>query len=472
MTEKTSRRKFMKYGAAVVGAAAVAAIGYGAYQASQPPPAPPPALTTVTQTIPTTTAAPAEALTVLWEESEFVPPVVDAYVKEFGVPVKLVPVSFDALNTKILADMLAPEPTYDVVQAIGSNISRFLEKGDYLLPLEDKLTPEIRQYVAWDMPELYYTDPREGKKHLYSVGWEQSPQLVFYNSEMFEEAKIDHFPVDYREVVDFATKLTKREQKRYGICLDFADDNMEMQWKQAYGAFSQYMYDKDTGEPIFNNASGREVTGYFRELWSRKAVNPESVNIDSSGTKVGIYITGGSAFIWTWLFGYFMSEDPDKSTILGKTKMALTPGGPLKKSSTITINNALGVAKHSKHIDRALHFINWVTTSEEAMKIVMRDKVGKELMFGAPSNKKLSDLYKDRPYMPWLKAQWDAFLAPPAFDTYQYRPWTGELVDIMNRVLKKGITGELTVEKALDQSVAELKEVMKKYGWPERTFNP
>jgi ABC-type glycerol-3-phosphate transport system substrate-binding protein len=461
-----------------VGGIALGAIGYAAL-AGQP--SPPGVTTTVTQTVsgtatatisPTATAA-LEPVTVMWEEGGTPATIIDAYVKETGYPVKIVPVGFDVMNAKIVEDMINPTPTYDIVQVVGSNISRIVEKGDYLLPLEDTLPSDVKSNVDWDIPSLYYLDPRDGKKHLWGISAEQSYQIGYYNSEMFDAAGIDHYPKTYDEVVDFAPRLTKSDQQLYGICLDFADDNMELQWKQGYCAYDQYMYDKDTGEPVFNNDAGRTITNIFRELWSKKAMNPESINIDSSGTKIQIYANGKAAFIWSWSpLGYAMAENPDSSQIVGKTKFGLPPGGPLKKVSSQPTINAYGVVKNSKRIDRAMHFINWMSASDDALKAYMGEKAGQEKSFGLLPNKHVYDLYADRPYMSYHKAAEEAWMSAPRFDTYFYRPWTGELIDIMNRVLKKAVTGDMAVNAALDQSVAELKEVMKTYGWPEKTFNP
>jgi len=160
--------------------------------------------------------------------------------------------SYDDTKIKTLAAIAAGRPPGAAL--MSANFVLELKLNDQIAPLEPLLKTDgtnSAKFLEDFWPVLHTNATADGA--LYAIPFQNSTPLVYYNAELLKEAGFDHAPVDWAELVDMATKLTKKtgdNVDRWGLMMPQTYDYCG--W--LFSAFTMA-----NGGQYFNQAYGGEV---------------------------------------------------------------------------------------------------------------------------------------------------------------------------------------------------------------------
>lgn len=154
--------------------------------------------------------------------------------------------SYEEILAKLIAAVQAGTPPH-VVQLNEISTQKMIDSG-VIVPVQDLIDKDPTFDVGLFLPQVlnYY---RVGGK-LYSMPWNTSTPLLYYNKTMFKEVGLDpnNPPTTFSELIEACRKLVKKDDKgnivRTGIT-----------WPLYAWFFEQYMALQN--QPLVDNNNGR-----------------------------------------------------------------------------------------------------------------------------------------------------------------------------------------------------------------------
>ncbi|HRX08366.1 MAG TPA: ABC transporter substrate-binding protein [Candidatus Limiplasma sp.] len=205
------------------------------------------------------------------------------------------------LSTKILG-AIASDTLPDMAQVYDSWIASSL---DVVVPLDDFVANDFDNYE--DILPGYRAEGAEFGK-IYTVGFNKSVQVFFYNKTKFDELGLTA-PTTWQELHDVAKAYTEATgQAAFGY-----DD--------LFGMFLQYMLQNDVGYVVdgqvaFNNEKGVEAMAFLLDLfkngYARTAGEDRYLSGPFNNGLVGGYIgsSAGAAYVKPVDFEYSAAPIP------------------------------------------------------------------------------------------------------------------------------------------------------------------
>lgn len=294
----------------------------------------------------------------------------DEYIKmarsfeaESGVKVNISFENYDDQYGKIIVEAKKPVSKYDVILLDLIWTAEFGAKR-FVLPLDDKLTPEIRKDIAPIILDAFrYGD------HIWAMPFLANFHLFFYNMDYITQAGFTQPPKTLEELVH-QMKVMKQKgilkhpwfdswnQKEVLVC--------EYVWLT--GAFGEDTFN-EKGEPIFNNGPGLKALQFMVNLLDEGLANPMSLESDELLAK-DVFISGDCAFTSNWTFLYALMNDPKVSDAVGVAKMELLPVAEEVydkheyHSSSVSGFQGLAIMSNSRYPEEAWKYIQFITKPE------------------------------------------------------------------------------------------------------------
>lgn len=210
--------------------------------------------------------------------------VIDGYAEDFnnegievnGKKVTVSPVysgNYDESMTKVqTAVKNGKSPDMAVLLSVD-----LFQLKDSILPLDDMIEkdPEAKNMMDDFFPGFMLNSQAEGKT--WSVPFQRSTVLLYYNKDMFKEAGLDPeaAPVNWDEVVEYGKKLTKDGQ--WGIELPATISGYWIYQSLALQAGEGNLMSDDGKEVYFNSDAAKEALKYWIDLSKTHKVMPEGV---------------------------------------------------------------------------------------------------------------------------------------------------------------------------------------------------
>jgi len=362
---------------------------------------------------------------------------------------------FQVLEVKFAAKSDTPD-VFDLDVPLNAS---YAVRG-YSLPLDEYFTkeelgkfyPAAVQAATWD-----------GK--LYSVPWENSTQVMYYNKVLFRKAGIPAPLMDVKKrltwerVVEIAKKIQdvtnkgKSTPEIWGLMFDQVSRLYQMQpLPESLGGGSGVSPDglKFTG--YLNNEGWTKAMQFYYDLFntwkiSPKGVTPaESPNLFASG-KVAIFIGG------TWNIPLFMESK--------NLEWGMAPHPYFDKGKVVTPTGSwhLGINSRSKNVEQAVRFIKFLTSDE-----IMRDwfKAIGQLV----ANKVMVDVInKDPQYRKFPYTVYKNIALYELENTAVPRPLTPMYLEMENIVNKafEDVRNGADPKDTLDRYAAMLDKMAEKY---------
>ncbi|MDI4649771.1 ABC transporter substrate-binding protein [Cohnella hashimotonis] len=262
----------------------------------------------------------------------------------------------------------------DIVRVNGlPSLSVFVKKG-YLAPLDDRLTP--------DMKERFGSLLREGVNQIggktYTLPNYGTTQRLIYNVELFEKAGIKEPPKTLQEMIDVAKKLTAagKADGAYGIAGNLKSTGSGLRFADPIGMLSGmgssgYDYKKGAFEfaqlkPIIEAYRQMKVDGSFIPGVEQLDIDP--LRAQFAEGKIGMYISTASEPL------VYKNQFPAKI----KWASALPPTIDGQQQGIVPVGNAgifIGLSPKSEHKEEAWKFMEWMY-SDEVLKSYQEDGVG------------------------------------------------------------------------------------------------
>jgi len=174
-----------------------------------------------------------------------------------------------------------------------------LRDMDILAPIEDiAATPEIRAWLSGFFPAFMANSLAEGKT--WSVPFQRSTSIYFYNRAMFREAGLDPDapPRTWAELVAAGQRLTRREgQARWGVQLATNDGTAQWTFGALTNQVGHTLMNAAGTEVYFNHPLAIEAAEFWRALAFEHRITPQGVT--EWATLAPNFLNGTAAMIWS-----------------------------------------------------------------------------------------------------------------------------------------------------------------------------
>jgi sn-glycerol 3-phosphate transport system substrate-binding protein len=295
-----------------------------------------------------------------------VPRIIDGYCEAFqrqtGITVKPVYAGFygETLTKAVTAIRGGAGPHFSVLLAAELHSLRDM---DILVPVEEiDSSAETKSWLAGFFPAFMANSLAEGKT--WSVPFQRSTSIYFYNKAMFREAGLDPGkpPRTWAELVDAGKKLTRREGagSRWGVQL--ATNHGTAQW--TFGALCNQvdhtLMNEAGTEVYFNHPRAIEAATFWRDLAFTHQITPQGVT--EWATLAPNFLQGTAAMIWSTT-GNLTNIRTNAGFEFG---VAGLPGKQAPR--TVVGGGNLYLFKHANPAERAasLRFARFLTSPELA----------------------------------------------------------------------------------------------------------
>ncbi len=281
------------------------------------------------------------------------------FEEETGIEIEWVEIPHDNMHERFVQEAISKSGAIDIYDADQPWISEFASKG-YLEVLGDKLTEE-------DKADFYEAalDASSYNGEIYSIPFFVHTPIVFYRTDLFEDAGIKEFPKTWEEYADAAKKLTYGEV--YGTIIE-AKQAVEpvthlVDWiYQAGGS----IIDAE-GNISIHSPENKQVFEYLlKMMYEDESVMPGSIGYDNADVH-NLFMQGKVAMVKNWPYMYSMAKDPEQSTVSDSFAVAVQPAGKEQASSAWTWG--FGISSSSKNKEAAWEFIKWATSSEKLAEL-------------------------------------------------------------------------------------------------------
>lgn len=280
---------------------------------------------------------------------------VDEFTEKTGITVEWVEIPHDNMHERFVQEAISGSGAIDIYDTDQPWISEFASKG-YLVPLGDKLTEE-------DKADFYTSalDASSYQGEIYSVPFFVHTPIVYYRTDLFEQAGIKEFPKTWEEYAEVAKKLTTDDV--YGTIIEAkqAGEPVTHLVDWFYQAGGSIIDDKNNVK--VNSSENEEVFNFMlKMMYEDKSVMPGSLGYDNADVH-NLFMQGKVAMVKNWPYMYAMAKDPEQSIVSDKFAVAIQPAG--EKQSTAAWTWGFGISNSSKNQDAAWEFVKWATSSEQ-----------------------------------------------------------------------------------------------------------
>lgn len=363
---------------------------------------------------------------------------------------------FQALEVKFSAGADVPD-VYDLDSPLNAS---YAVRG-YSLPLDDYVTKEELERFY---PATVKAATWDGK--LYSLPWENSTQVLFYNKAYFRKAGVPEPPMDvtkrltWEELVEIAQKVQtaanegKPAVEVWGFSFDQVSRLYQIQaLPESAGGGSGVGPDGLTFTGYLNNEGWVKAMKFYYDLFntwqiSPKGVTPEETPMMFAGGKIAIFVGG------TWNISLFVhAEDLE----WGMAPHPYFRGGEVM---TPTGSWHLGINPRSKHIEQAVRFAKFLALNDDLMRDWFK-AIGQLI-----ANKVMIDVVKEDPmYGEFPYNVYREVVLYELENTARPRPLTPaylEMEDLVNKALED-IRNGADPKETLDRYAAMLDRIAEKY---------
>ena len=316
-------------------------------------------------------AAPAEAtmqkITILSQPS---PPeakgMLPAFKEATGIEGEWNEIPFSDLQAKYATILAGQDSSFDVLYSWDGLTALFGAS------LYDPLNDKFDQAVLDDIPPPVIQDATVGGS-LRVMPFSVLVYVGFYNKDIFEEAGFDPEkpPESWQEVFEMAPKLNKETTG------DDQTDRYTWLWplQSSNGVFVFYaiflngaagsMYSADFKSVAFNSAEGLDaMQAVYDALVTYEVMDPAGWGIGTNEEAHIAYAQGLCAMqIDPGRYHGLYNENPEKSKIVGRTKLGLVPGINLQSGSS-GANIGYGINRFSENKEAGLAYLKYFSSLE------------------------------------------------------------------------------------------------------------
>ncbi len=387
-----------------------------------------------------------------------------------GIKINWVVLEENVLRQRVTTDIATKGGQFDVM-TIGSYEAPIWGRLGWLIPVNDlgedydynDVLPQVKAGLSYD-------------DKLFAVPFYAESSFTFYRKDLFEKAGITmpEKPT-YKQIAEYADKLTDKNTGVYGICLRGKPgwgENMAFLTTavNAYGGewFNMQWQPQLTSEPW------KQAINWYLDVMKKDG--PPGATANGHNENRALFATGKCA-MWidaTSAAGFIYN--PKDSQVADKTAFTASPVTDKNpKASGWSWAWALGIPSDTKQADAAKKFVKWAT-SKDYIKLVGES----EGWVSAPPGTRMST-YENENYKkaaPFAATVLKAIqVTDPKNPTVEKVPYTGvqfvaipEFQGIGTNVgqdISSALAGKETADKALAAAQTATERAMKQAGYPK-----
>lgn len=347
---------------------------------------------------------------------------------------------------------------------LGSNHTSFAPQyGDLYIDLTDYIPQsELDQYVpgtlassmvdgrlvqlprVTDVSNLYY------RRSLYEDPDNQARWREEHGTELAPPVTFDEFR---DQVIFFADP-----PNLYGTAFAGKDEGASGRFMEILRANGGDLFDEDWN-PIFNSPEGVAALQWFIDIYQAGAVPAGTVNY--TWDDIGAMMAAGQLALdldWPGFAAFY--ADPDSSKIADELGFALSPVGSAGLHGAWSGSHSFSVTQACDNKEAAVSLAVFLTNDESEM---MEAQAG-NLPTRTATFSEVIDWFNanDKPFMAEMFEVWEGSLAdartPPLI------PQWIEVSNVIWPQMQAAIVGEKTAQQALDDAVAQSREILEDAG--------
>ena len=277
--------------------------------------------------------------------TDFLNGLIDKYEQENpNVTINWVDLPYDSIQQKLVT-ATAGGTSPDVVNL---NTQMTLTLAGALVDLEKEATEEQKSVY---IPSLY--DSARIGDSVYAFPWYASPNIMFYNKALFEQAGLDieTLPTQYREAFDAA----KTMKEKTGAYLYNPPEFFNLMFEEGVSILNE-----DNTAAAFNTQDTVDLLNSFKELTDQDIL-PKNSKWGDWDTELKLFETGQLAIVSS--SGSSLSRIKDEAPDVYEN---IGVAAPLTGSEGFSRNALMNlvVPEASKHHEEAIKFAAYITGDE------------------------------------------------------------------------------------------------------------
>ena len=369
----------------------------------------------------------------------------DAFTKQYpNITINPELVSYDSLHDKIVTAQVGGNGKYDVV-LMDTPWPAELVTANIVSDITSKIPADFLSGVfdsAWTAAKY------NGK--IYGVPWINDTKFFFYNSDMFSKAGLTAAPKTWDEVEADAKAIKAAGIVKYPITASWKQaEAVICDWTQLAAAFGGSDFVDANGKALFNPGGGLAALTFMKKLLDEGLVDPASLSQTEDDVN-SVVSAGQAAMALNWTYGLSVMNDPSKSTVAGKIKVAPSPGEGSVTTSGVNGGMSLAVTTTTKHPNEALAYALFMASEKSQEMDVANALPMWKASFDDPNvTKNNPDLFAA------AKIEFAGLVARPVV------PYYTKLSNALQDAIQQALLGKKTPQQALDDVAAQLPSFQK-----------
>ena len=369
----------------------------------------------------------------------------DAFTKEYpNITINPELVSYDSLHDKIVTAQVGGNGKYDVV-LMDTPWPAELVTANIVSDITSKIPADFLSGVfdsAWTAAKY------NGKT--YGVPWINDTKFFFYNSDMFSKAGLTAAPKTWDEVEADAKAIKAAGIVKYPITASWKQaEAVICDWTQLAAAFGGSDFVDANGKALFNQGGGLAALTFMKKLLDEGLVDPASLSQTEDDVN-SVVSAGQAAMALNWTYGLSVMNDPSKSTVAGKIKVAPSPGEGSVTTSGVNGGMSLAVTTTTKHPNEALAYALFMASEKsQEMDVANALPMWKASFDDSNVTKNNPDLFAA------AKIEFAGLVARPVV------PYYTKLSNALQDAIQQALLGKKTPQQALDDVAAQLPSFQK-----------
>ena len=370
-----------------------------------------------------------------------------------GIETEWTFIPFANLQEKLVAEGLAANGTYDVVNYLdswGPPNAHWLKRIDELM---------ARDGISMDRYPAAFARSAQFEGETLGFPLRAHPQLMFYRKDL-----IDTPPTSWEELIDVGLQLKETNPDIAPLALYYNNDGN----RQNLFIWINFLW--AAGADIFNDdwtaawasEEGLQATEDYIALHTVHGVtNPNSLAFVEQDARQS-FMQGKSAMIPVWWWAYSGFHNPEASTLtkdqVGFAGMPSYQG----KTKTYAISMPFSISEYSKNQDAAWEFLKWLSNPEmDKANATEREVGGKSIVNNVVTHiSSLQDPDVNAANDGIQSAAWDSLRES---DIMPQIPEWPEVGDIISAAIAEAAAGG-DVRELMTEAAAQSDRVLKRAG--------
>lgn len=403
------------------------------------------ALALVLAAMPARAAQIAISCSALGAELKFCQQGVEAWAKQTGNTVKVVPTPNSATDRLALYQQLLAAGSSDV-DVYQIDVTWPSSLGHAFIDLKPYTNGAEKDYF----PSLIANNTVGGQ--LVALPWYIDIGLLYYRKDLLDKYHLS-VPQTWADLASDAKKVQDGERAAgsgnfwgfvfQGQAYEGLTCNA-LEWVDSFGGGT---FIDPSGKVTVNNPAAIEALTTAAG-WVG-TIAPEGVLSDQEEEARGVFQSGNALFMRNWPYAWALANSAD-SAVKGKVGVAALPVGGSNHTHTGTLGGwQLAVSKYSKHQKEAASLVLYLTSRQEEKRRAVEGSYNPTM----PALYKDPDVAKANPFMVALYSIFtNAALRPAKVAGAQYNRASAEIFNTVHRVLAK--------QEAAPQAVAQLSRTL------------